>query len=40
MLHDLLLGKDVTNFWKTQNSKFLLNVNSKLVDGTTGSQFI
>jgi len=39
-LHDLLMEKDMINFWKTWNAKFLRNVNSKLVDGTTDSQII
>jgi len=39
-LHDLLMEKDMINFWKSWNAKFPRNVNSKLVDGTNNSQII
>ena len=39
-LHDLLLKKNIINFWKTWNARFPCNVNSQLVDGTTDSQII
>jgi len=39
-LHDLLLKKNIINFWKTWYARFPCNVNSQLVDGTTDSQII
>jgi len=39
-LHDLLMEKDMINFWKSWNAKCPRNVSSKLVDGTTDSQII